>query len=759
MQRWGQYLAEVPQTLLRLIASHQRVSMPRHCSPELRLNRLRQAICRSVAAREAFFGLHAEERAVVQALLAAPPGAARAHIITDLGAIRPLAALRGDRTPQSLAERLLLMGWLLPRPAGPHHPASYLLAPELREWLPRPLALPATEPPPPSSDLPLALRAATALILAAARAPLPLRQDGRPTAVTLRRLRPLLSPATPDEADALGTWLVPLLADLDLLAAHGSAAAPGRAAARFLAQSHADRQEALRAAWVRSPRPEAWLCQMHVCTRGITWPALRRRLLAWAAALPTDQVVAVETSYESLCRTLGPLADSYTHRLRPAGRSPWQPRRAAAVWQMAVAGPLAWLGVLRHVNRADSRYPIADSQASAAHMNIVATPYPIAERGTDDTAHPWRYGDPGTLYVPHAAGDVDLLDLQPFAFPIAADTDTTTYRLSRASVAAGSRSHSSSLVRGLLERRAGPVPEGWADLLTPTDGLYLRQRSVLLSESPELMANLARQPAIRRRIEAVIAPGVALVRPGGEAALERALERAGVAVEEEGAGGRGQEAGGRRPEAGGREREAGGRAGGRRREAGGRGPEAGEAGGGRQDVGDVGSSNNSAPPMPNNSVPPPSSTPTPSLSPTPRQFVGDIRGALDLIRTAIRRRRALHLHYQTADGVESERWVRPLELERHGEDWLLHTYCMQRHDERCFRVDRIILLEPQKTCGRAEVSREPGAGSREPGAGSREPGAGSRRTGTRPPPAPRTGFFAGPPTPPPGSPLVRVWLE
>ena len=507
MQRWGQYLAEVPQTLLRLIASHQRVSMPRQCSPELRLNRLRHAICRSVAAREAFFGLHAEERAVVQALLAAPPGAARAHIITDLGAIRPLAALRGDRTPQSLAERLVLMGWLLPRPAaGPNHPATYLLAPELREWLPRPLAL-----------------LATALILAAARAPLPLRHDGRPTAVTLRRLRPLLAPATSDEADALGTWLLPLLADLDLLAAHGSAAAPGRAAARFLAQSHADRQEALRAAWVRSPRPEAWLCQMHVCTRGITWPALRRRLLAWAAALPTDQVVEVTTSYESLCRTLGPLADSYTHRLRPAGRSPWQPRRAAAVWQMAVAGPLAWLGALRHVTIADSRYPIADSQASAAHVNIVATHYPIAESPPDNTAHPWRYGDPGTLYVPHAAGDVDLLDLQPFAFPIAADTDTTTYRLSRASVAAGSRSHSSSLVRGLLERRAGPVPEGWADLLTPTDGLYLRQRSVLLSESPELMANLARQPAIRRQIEAVIAPGVALVRPDGAAALELSL--------------------------------------------------------------------------------------------------------------------------------------------------------------------------------------------------------------------------------------------
>ncbi|MBX0331545.1 WYL domain-containing protein, partial [Oscillochloris sp. ZM17-4] len=250
MQRWGQYLAEVPQTLLRLIASHQRVSMPRQCPPAERLSRLRAAICRSAAAREAFFGLHAEERAAVQALLVAPPGAARAQLIADLGPIRPLAALRADRAPQSLAERLLLMGWLLPRPAGPRHPATYLLAPELRDWLPRPLDLPASPPPPTAPELPLALRAATAIILAAARAPLPLRANGRPSAVALRRLRPLLAPAAPDEADSLVSWLLPLLADRDLLAAHGAAAAPGPAAGRFLAQGHAARRELLRAAWV-----------------------------------------------------------------------------------------------------------------------------------------------------------------------------------------------------------------------------------------------------------------------------------------------------------------------------------------------------------------------------------------------------------------------------------------------------------------------------------------------------------------------------
>ncbi|MEI6779122.1 MAG: hypothetical protein WCK70_19650, partial [Chloroflexales bacterium] len=87
-----------------------------------------------------------------------------------------------------------------------------------------------------------------------------------------------------------------------------------------------------------------------------------------------------------------------------------------------------------------------------------------------------------------------------------------------------------------------------------------------------------------------------------------------------------------------------------------------------------------------------------------------------------------------------------------------------RHDERCFRVDRIILLEPQGAGGGKQEagSRRQEAGGQEGrgrGAGGRRQEAGGRRTGTRPPPAPRTGFFAGPPTPPPGSPLVRVWLE
>ncbi|MBX0331504.1 WYL domain-containing protein, partial [Oscillochloris sp. ZM17-4] len=121
---------------------------------------------------------------------------------------------------------------------------------------------------------------------------------------------------------------------------------------------------------------------------------------------------------------------------------------------------------------------------------------------------------------------------------------------------------------------------------------------------------------------------------------------------------------------------------------------------------------------------------------------GDDRAALELIRQAIPRRRALHLHYQPDDGPASVRWVQPLALERHGGRWLLHAYCMERQAERCFRVDRI-----------RQISS---AGLRPPTPHDRRQPA---RAPRRPPPAPRTGFFAPPPTPPPGSPLVRVWLE
>jgi hypothetical protein len=46
--------------------------------------------------------------------------------------VGPWSQIADDRTPQRLSERLVLLGWLLPRPPTPRHPTCFLLAPELR---------------------------------------------------------------------------------------------------------------------------------------------------------------------------------------------------------------------------------------------------------------------------------------------------------------------------------------------------------------------------------------------------------------------------------------------------------------------------------------------------------------------------------------------------------------------------------------------------------------------------------------------------
>jgi hypothetical protein len=44
MNRWARYLQEAPATLQRLIARHNRISLPRGCSAEERVQRLRDAL-------------------------------------------------------------------------------------------------------------------------------------------------------------------------------------------------------------------------------------------------------------------------------------------------------------------------------------------------------------------------------------------------------------------------------------------------------------------------------------------------------------------------------------------------------------------------------------------------------------------------------------------------------------------------------------------------------------------------------------------
>src|SRR5258705_245631 len=156
-------------------------------------------------------------------------------------------------------------------------------SPEVRRCLPCPLALQDFGAAPPPAQ-PLALHVATTILLACAEKALPLRLDGLLRVESQRRLAPRLAPLDEAELTALCRFVVPLLIDLGLLAPHGADAALAPNGARFLALPPQEQLSRLRAAWVGAPRVDEWLRPLLVDLRGIAWPVLRRRLLAWAAA-------------------------------------------------------------------------------------------------------------------------------------------------------------------------------------------------------------------------------------------------------------------------------------------------------------------------------------------------------------------------------------------------------------------------------------------------------------------------------------------
>src|SRR5207249_4982206 len=59
-----------------------------------------------------------------------------------------------------------------------------------------------------------------------------------------------------------------------------------------------------------------------------------------------DQLLEPSTLYAALASALGPLADAQTHGFRTVDRAPWRPRRAAALFEAALRGPLSWLGLV-----------------------------------------------------------------------------------------------------------------------------------------------------------------------------------------------------------------------------------------------------------------------------------------------------------------------------------------------------------------------------------------------------------------------------
>ncbi|NCC31295.1 MAG: WYL domain-containing transcriptional regulator [Chloroflexia bacterium] len=731
MQAWVSYLADVPVALLRLIAASQRVSLSRRGSRGECLLRVRRALCRPAAVRAVYFSLSAEAQAAAQMLRAEPRTLSMQAVTSRYGPLRSLAALRQDRKPRSLAEVFVLAGWLLPRPASRQHPCRYVVPPEVRAWLPRPLridavrCLPETSlnaAPVSPSDL-LAVRAATLVLLAAAQHPVVVVRNGCPSRATLHRLRVGLLPLPALEAEALLRWVTPLLADLALLAPHGRAAVPAPAAAAWLAAPHATRVQTLVEAWIRAPRPEVALLPPRAAQSGVDWSALRRRLLAWAAYVPVT--VVPDEAFVALTAAFGPLADATTHPFRTKRRPPWNRQTMREVWGRSLEGPLRWLGALR------------------GQVEAQAVP------GC------WEYQAPGELRVAHAAVGPELLAVMPFAQVVGGDEAGLLLRFEQSVIArAVGRGCHLGRARAVLEQQAGSLPPAWEPLFALAGSVRLVQRTVVIGDQPQVLQDLQRYRAVHRLLETLLAPGVALVHPGQEELLVAQLARLGYAAQVL--------------------------------------PSRHEsvplpdltpaetatlllasqyyqatapahAPLGPHDA--LLERLRAALPVAlrnatetalahllatHHATTEPSATPP--LHELPPDHAAQLHRWLQALREAIQKRRVVAVLYQgVLDPYPQERVLQPVRLERHGAVWYAYAYCFLAHGERCFRLDRVWKLEVLDLTQTEEHARSlPTAPADEQGHND------SAKRGKR---VPRTGFFASPPPPSEHHPLVRVWLH
>ncbi|WP_298821641.1 WYL domain-containing protein [Chloroflexus sp.] len=645
MLRWAIYLAETPVVLQRLIAATHRVRWPRHADAATRLAALRQALCRPAAVRSRYFTLSPETQHALETLRCRRGILSHTEAEQLLGSIRSLRQLRSDREPRSVGEVLVLLGWLLPRPARPRHPAGWLLAPELRRWLPKPLppmvaAVSASAP-----TLPPALVAAHALLVAAAEQPLPIRRNGLLAGIALRRLRELAPMMNGD----LWQWLTPLLVDQHLLRIVGSRLLPGPALARFARASATERLYWLRAAWVALPCPERWLTRLRLMTRGLDWPAFRRRLLQWSEAMAIHQVDA-DSAFVLLTAALGPLVDDMTHCLWPARRVPWTRRSQQRAWRAAVAGPLSWLGALN--------------------------PFPSTV-----AALPWHYDAiRQQVITPVTSVDADLLALQPWMQLCQVDQDRLYWQITPATIrralAAG---YHPRILHDCWQRRLSRDLPACAPPPDPPT-VQIVTRTVAWCPAPETLAAAIRRPAVRRALAMQVAPGVALVAPGRERALARALARAGIEVivqlsaQDQAAASAAQRGDGLGDETL---------------------PAVDDDAAGVYAA--EGAEITGFPvelcKLNHGSVPDREKLSLPSLvDQQPRRLLSAI---LQGLRAAIKRRKALLICYQSPQQPAHNRLVQPTRLERHGGRWLLYAYCVARRAERCFRVDRILDFKPQ----------------------------------------------------------------
>ena len=516
MNHWALMLADAPVRLQLLIARSQRISLPRAADPRTRVQALRQALCRAATVRAVYASLNAPLQAAVQELRQRQRGIALAELELRYGPLRSWRALALDPRPRSISEQLVLLGWLLPRPASHRHPTRWLLPPELRRCLPQALRLESHGAAAVPAALPAALRASHTLILAAAQRPLYVHTRGL-RASQHRALSLYLGQLGVDH-EALCDFMLPLLCDLGVLLCHQGRAQPGPAAHAFLALPPAEQLERLQKSWLASARPDDTLLERGMRLDGIDWPALRRRLCAWIAALPADQLLETASLYSALSAHFGALANSHTHGFRMVDRLPWQPARAEAVFLRALHGPLHWLGFVAW------QHPESEQ---ADQRSVFRPSLPIAPQ-----SQPWHCADHGQLLIPPGQS-ADLLKLLPYAQREADQDGWICYRITRTSLShAHSQGLSSQALEQLLTSHAGPLPDDWLPAVySQKAALRIANGMTVVAEQPALLSRLRQSRSLRRLLPEQIAPGVALLAPEQLPRLERILARHGIVLE------------------------------------------------------------------------------------------------------------------------------------------------------------------------------------------------------------------------------------
>lgn len=314
-------------------------------------------------------------------------------------------------------------------------------------------------------------------------------------------------------------FVLPLLSAHSYVARTQAGIVTTLAGQRFLEQPSSVQLDHLRTAWLDSPHPDRWLVALLPQRGGIDWPLLRRRLWQWGSALPADQWIEPEHLYPRLAAVFGPLANAQTHGFRQVDRVPWQPRRAAMVWDGALRGPLHWLGLIHW----------SDPAMGGAYVAHAAQPL------LPPATAPWQYGTAGTIRVPTEHLDARVLAIVPIATWTTTDVTYTSYQITPARLAQAKASgHTLERIWAVIEAAAGPLPPSWHALRArAVPPLRLRHVPVLIAESPALLDRAVRGRNFRRYLQERPAPGVALVSPEQVPALLRALDREQIPVHQD----------------------------------------------------------------------------------------------------------------------------------------------------------------------------------------------------------------------------------